>query len=442
MSEQRGSEQSRRSFLGQAVAVAGVAAIAGSAAASNRAGKPAFVAERSKKKAVRLAPGETIRMAVIGTGGMGTGHCQSTMAMAKRGEENVQIVALADVNQVRMADAHRRCESEQGITVDQYTDYRKLLERDDIHGVLVASPEHWHGKHCTDALMAGKDVYCEKPMTLRLEEGLALREVVLKNPDRIFCVGTQKIILPKYIEARRLIKEGAIGKPTMSQTSYCRNSKDGEWLYYGLDPKWQPGVNMDWEAWLGDLPKRPWSPEIYARWRRYKDFSTGIVGDLLVHEITPLIMALDSGWPTRVCASGGHYVDKKMENHDTVNLNVEFEDGHTMIIAGSTANEVGLETLIRGHKGNMFLNSRHVVIRPERLYVDDIDARTVECADIGNDQEKLRLNWWQCMRSREPAISNVELATKVMVAVDLATRSMWDGAAYGFDPETMRARKL
>jgi predicted dehydrogenase len=310
--------------------------------------------------------------------------------------------------------------------------------------VLVASPEHWHAKHAEDALMAGKDVYCEKPMTLNLEQALHLREVVKANPDRIFQVGTQKMILPKYIAARRLINEGRIGKPTFSQTSYCRNTPDGEWNYYGLDDRWKPGENVDWKGWLGHLPEREWDPKIYARWRRYKDFSTGIIGDLLVHEVTPLLMALENqvGWPTRVVASGGHYIDKEMENHDQVNLNVQFQGEHTMIVAGSTCNEVGLENLIRGNKGNIYLNSRHCEVRPTRPYVDEVEEERVECPEIGNDQELLRLNFFQCIRSREPAISNVDHATKVMVIVDLATRSMWEGAAFEFDEGSMYVRKL
>ena len=436
------SEQSRRSFLAQAAALAGTAA-AVSAAEFSVKPRPGV---RSAVRGNRLRAGETIRMGVIGPGGMGTGHCYSTCDMVGRGEEDVEIVALADVNQVKMADTAKGIKERRGWEVDQYTDYRELLARDDIHGVLIASPEHWHHQHAIDALMAGKDVYCEKPMTLRLDQALKLRETVKANPDRIFQVGTQKMILPKYIAARKLINEGRIGKPTFSQTSYCRNSPNGEWNYYGIDPAWKPGENLDWKAWQGYLYKadREWDPKVYIRWRRYSEFSTGIIGDLLVHEITPLLMALENqvGWPTRVVASGGHYIDKDMDNHDQVNLNVQFQGEHTMIVAGSTCNEVGLENLIRGNKGNIYLNSRHCVVRPTRPYVDEVEEETVECPEIPNDQEQLRLNWWKCIRSREEAISNVDHATKVIVMVDLATRSMWEGSAFEYDPDSMYVRKL
>lgn len=432
---------SRRDFLVTSAALAGAAGVLGACSNAMKgasAGKPVPRAAGS----TMVRSGEPVRMGVIGTGGMGTAHCHAFMALAADGREDVEIVALADVCDLRVADARKACEEKQGNTVDTYRDYREMLARDDIHGVLIASPEHWHAQMAVDAMASGKDVYLEKPMTLRLDEALWLRKVVMANPDVIFQVGTQMIMLPKYRAARDLIRRGAIGKPTLSQTSYCRNSREGEWLYYEINPAWQPGVNLDWGAWCGPLGPAPWDPEVYARWRRYRKWSTGIIGDLLVHVMTPLMLATDQGWPTRVVATGGHYVDQAMENHDQVDLQIQFEDGHTMIVAGSTCNEVGLETMIRGHKANLYLGGRHCELRPERIYVDEVDRKTVHCEDIGNDQDQLRLNWLSCMRSRKQPESGVELGTKVMVAVDLATRSIWEGSAFEFDPERMAVRRI
>jgi predicted dehydrogenase len=429
---------SRRAFLARTAALGSVPLFASCASSTK------FPRREAKAAAPRvpLADDEPIRIGVIGTGGMGGGHCRSLMGLAKDGRENVQVVAVCDVCDSRLEGARKVCADEQQMSVDAYRNYHEVLSRDDVHGVLIATPEHWHGTMARDALEAGKDVYVEKPMTLRLDDALELREVVLANPQMIFQVGTQKMILPKYTVARDLITADAIGRPTFSQTSYCRNSRHGEWLYYPIDDSWEPGVNLDWEAWCGPLGPAPWDPEVYARWRRYRRYSTGIIGDLLVHQMTPLMMALDQGWPVRVVATGGHYVDMAMENHDQVNINVEFERGHTMIIAGSTCNETGLETMIRGHKANLYLGGRHCELRPERIFADEIDPERVDCPDIGNDQDELRLNWLQCMRSREPAVSGIDLATKMMVAVDLATRSLWEGPAYQFDPATMTASAI
>ncbi len=434
------SGDSRRTFLAQSAALAGAAMLGAQASAGSMSAANILPTVKARKGSVPKAD-EAIRMGIIGTGGMGGGHLHSIISLAQQGKTNTQIVAVCDVCDLKSEGAKKAAEEKQGITVDAYRNYHDLLKRDDIHAVLIASPEHWHAQHIIDALESGKDVYTEKPMTLRLDQALAVRKAVLANSDRIFQVGTQAIMLPKYNKARDVIKSGLIGTPVWSQTSYCRNSTSGEWNYYGIDPNWKPGVNLDWDAWLGYLGPREWDPKVYARWRRYKDFSTGIIGDLLVHVMTPLIFALDSGWPTRVVATGSHVIDKDMENHDQVNLTVQYEDGHTMVIAGSTANEVGLETMIRGHKANIYLNSRHCEIRPERIFVDDIDSERIECEDIGNDQDQLRLNWLECIRTRQPAKSNIDLASKVLVAVDLATRSMWEGHAFTFDPDKMRASK-
>jgi len=433
----QGPIHTRRAFLATTAAAAGATALLGA-----RPVKAARAPIPRARARTPLGPDDPIRMGVIGTGGMGTAHCQSIIALAQGGHENVQIVALCDVCKPRLDNARTICQTQQSIDVDVYRKHEQILARDDLHGVLIAVPEHWHAGVAEAALLAGKDVYLEKPMCLNLPDALRLRQVVQSNPELMFQVGTQMIQLPKYKAAADLVAEGAIGKPTMSQTSYCRNSKDGEWLYYTIDPQVVPGPNLDWERWCGPLGLQPWDPAVYARWRRYRKFSTGIIGDLLVHVMTPLVMALDMGWPTRVIASGGHYVDKAMENNDQVNITVQFEGEHTLVVAGSTANEVGLETMIRGHRGNIYLGGRNAVLRPERIFVDDVDERTIEVPDIGNDQDKHRLNWLASIRSRKQPASGVDLGMKIMVIVDLATRSMWGGQAYSFDPASMSARAI
>jgi predicted dehydrogenase len=203
-------------------------------------------------------------------------------------------------------------------------------------------------------------------------------------------------------------------------------------------------VNLDWKTWCEPLGQVPWNPEIYARWRRYRKYSTGIIGDLLVHQMTPMIKALRLGWPVRVVATGGHYVDKTMENHDQVNITVEFEHDHTMIVAGSTCNELGLERVIRGHKGNLYVGGRIAALRPERIWAEEVEEREFPppTGPAIGDQQALRLHWLDCIRTRAKPRSDVELGTKVMVIVDLATRSMWEGGAFGYDPERRRVRRL
>ena len=433
---------SRRDFLRTAAAAAaGTGIAAGIIRAEEELDDGGPVAQGAPRAA--LEPGDDVRIGIIGAGGMGSGHVDAFLKLGASGAAKVRIEALSDVCDSRWYAAKKKIDEVQGGDLVVHTDYRDLLTTPSLHGVLIATPEHWHGRMAEEAIVAGKDVYVEKPMTLNLRDALRLQKVAHANPHVSVVVGTQYVMTPSYRAAKDLIAEGAIGTPVWSQTSYCRNSRTGEWNYYEIDPHWTPGVNLDWEAWCGPLGRADWSPEVYARWRRYRKYSTGIIGDLLVHHMTPLIRALDAGWPVRVSATGGHYVDKAMENHDQVNITVEFERGHTMIVAGSTCNELGVERVIRGHKANLFVGGRTALIRPERIYADEIEPREIQPPPGArpNDQDALRLHWLDCIRTRQASMSDVDLGTRVMVIVDLATRSLWEGGAFRYDPGRRAVRK-
>lgn len=433
---------SRRHLL----AMGAAATVAGACATGGAEQKKSYVGVRGADRA-RPKAGEPIRIAIIGIGApstpaMGYGHLQRICALAKEGKENVQVVAICDVAAPYLERGVKFAKEAQGIDVRGYADYRAMYAAEkDLHGVLIATPEHWHGQQAIDAMAAGLDVYCEKPMTYDLEQALELRAAVLANPQNVFQCGTQFLQHRKYWKAKELIAAGVIGKPTFSQTSYCRNSKGGEWLY-GIDDKIVPGQTLDWNAWCGPAGEAKWDPAVFFRWRRYSKWSSGIIGDLLVHVTSPLVYALDQGWPVRVTASGGHYHDTEMQNPDQVNLTVEFEKGHTMTVAGSTCNETGVEAMVRGHMANLYLGGNDCILRPERIFAEEIEEQTFPSASSGlNDQDEHRLHWLGCMRTRKAAIGDVDTAAKVMVIVDLAARSIWTRSAWTFDPATMQAAK-
>ncbi len=415
---------SRRRFLKTTAA-------ASAAAALTHSSLPAAAYRRV------LGAAERVRIGVIGPGGMGSGHVGSFGDFHKSGKFPVDLVALSDVAIPHMERAKAMADERQnGVKIALHQDYRRLLDMKDVDGIVNATPEHWHCQIGVDAIEAGKDVYGEKPLTLTIEEGFRVKAAVDAS-KQIFQVGTQKMALSKYRAAREMVKAGKIGKPLWSQTGYCRNTPTGEWNYYGIEMDLKPGVNLDWKMWCGPKGDRPWDPLIYHRWRRYKDFSTGIIGDLLVHEMTPLMYALDSDYPVRVHCAGAHMIDLDMENHDQVLITAQFPDGHTMLVAGNTNNEQSFTNMIRGQKGTIYLGGKDAELRPERPFADDVEAEKSDLPDVA-DQDMLRLNWLECIKSREPNFSQVEFATKMMVVVDLATRSAWDGRAYAFDPGTRK----
>lgn len=389
---------------------------------------------------------KVLKLGVIGLGAdgacaMGLNHARSFIDLSKQGKEKCQIVAICDLCTIHLDAAKKDLlERQPGVEIATYTKHEELLARKDLDGVIIAVPEHAHAHVAIDAIKAGKDIYTEKPMTLHLEDALRMWDTQKAHPNVIAQVGTQMTRMPKFHEARKLIHSGAIGTPTFSQTSYCRNSKDGEW-HYPINKDWKPGVNLDWERWCGSLGSIPWDPKLYYQWRRYHVASTGIIGDLLVHVMTPMMLAIDQGWPVRVSATGAHLVDKDMDNCDNINIVAQFETGHQMMVAGSTCNEVGLETLIRGHKGNIYLGSRHCTVRPERIFAEELEEKTIECPDIGNDQDVHRLGWMHSVRTREQPFCGIELGTKVMVIVDLAQRSIWQGGAWTYDPATRKVAR-
>ncbi len=427
--------KTRRDFFKSTAATA-----AGAMMGSYAVGSKARAQEGGEIKKAPGGPNERVNLGLIGTGGMGSAHLRAFMGLAEKGIENVRITAVCDVAVPKLESNQAACAERQGCEVKAYKNYRELLDDKGIDCVLIASPEHWHAQMAIDALDAGKDVYVEKPMTLRLDESFRLYRASMKSKNFVQ-VGTQYMTYPRYVAAQKLIADGGIGHPTFSQTSYCRNSRDGEWLYYGIDPDIVPGPALDWEAWCGPLGLQPWNPQVYFRWRRYKKFSTGIIGDLLVHMMTPLMMAVDAGWPVRVTATGGHYIDKAMENHDQVNITAQFEKGHTMIVAGSTCNEQGIEPMIRGHKGTIYLSSSDMIMRPEALFVDEVDEARERFEGM-DPHNAIRSDFLDCVRTRNEPVSPVKHAAKVMVIVDLATRSMWEGSAFDFDPVNWTARAI
>jgi predicted dehydrogenase len=206
-----------------------------------------------------------------------------------------------------------------------------------------------------------------------------------------------------------------------SETGYYRNSKKGEW-HYAVDPAVQPGEALDWKAWCGPLGEQPWDTLVYHQWRRYRKFSTGIVGDLLVHQMTPLMHTIDQGWPVRVVAVGAHHVDMKMENFDQVNLLVQFETGHTMTVSGSTCNANGPAPIIRGHKGSIHLSGNNCRFTPEKIWAEELDPDD-SFKGGGDSHDKLRLDFLACCRERRTPLSTVDLGLKVMI-VSLSAKAM------------------
>ncbi len=258
----------------------------GSAATMLAAAVPAQIPKGANDK---------INIACIGFGIMGQGDVSTVTTVP-----GAKLVAVADVYE------GRRTKAKEVYGKDIFTtrDYREILARADVDAVIVATPDHWHQIIACDAMHAGKDVYCQKPMVQKVEEGAAVIKAE-KETRRILQVGSQRASSILYAKAREVIKQGSIGDVRMVEAYWDRNSAQGAWQY-SIPPDATPQT-LDWDRFLGHAPKHPFAPIRSFRWRNYQDYGTGVAGDLYVHLFTGIHYVMDSNGPNRVMSTGGLY---------------------------------------------------------------------------------------------------------------------------------------
>jgi len=238
------------------------------------------------------AANDNINIALIGSGGMGQGDVRDALR-----NPGVKIVAAADIY-----DGRRKRMEEEYPGIFTTRDYREVLARKDVDAVIIATPDHWHARISIDAMNAGKDVYCEKPMVQKIEDG-KLVIAAQKKSGRIFQVGSQYASAHSFQKIRELLEQGAIGELNMVEAWLDRNTAMGAWQY-SIPPD-ASLQNIDWDRFLGTAPKRPFEPIRLFRWRNYTDYGTAVAGDLYVHLLTGLHTATRSLGPKRVYSTGG-----------------------------------------------------------------------------------------------------------------------------------------
>jgi predicted dehydrogenase len=332
---------SRRIFVGSSTLALGQAALAQKVSANDR-----------------------VHVGCIGFGIKGQDDVQTAI-----GIPGVELVAVADVYQGRLALARERY----GDHIFTTRDHRELLARSNVDAVIVATPDHWHGRIATDAMNAGKDVYCQKPMVQKVEDGHMIIDAQ-KKTGRILEVGSQRVSSILYAKAKELIHSGSIGEVHLIEAFWNRNSALGAWQY-SIPPDASPKT-IDWDRFLGDAPKLPFEPVRLFRWRNYRDYGTGIAGDLFVHQFSGIHFVMNSLGPRRVCASGGTYFwkdgrdvpDLMMGMYDypatdahpgfQISLRVNFEAGGTGGADSNGFRFVGTEGILNLSVGNALTLSK------------------------------------------------------------------------------------
>jgi len=309
----------RRNFLGSSAAV-GLGVLA----------HPSFSAKV-------FGANDRIVMGIIGAGGMGRNH----MEVFK--EQGVEWAAVCDVYGVHRDLGLENARS--GAT--GYADHRQLLERKDIDAVLIATPDHWHRDHLLDALKAGKDVYCEKPLSWSIEQGADMVDAVRKT-DRIVQVGMQRRSSPIVQECKQLVDEGKLGEINLVRA---------EW-YWNRTLSVRPVLEskLDWGRFSGPAGKQPFEPVRFRHWRYFWAFSGGNMTDQGTHLIDVIQWLTDAAKPLAAHCYGAVYKLHPAETPDTFCAVFEypkFTCTWTLTYTNSYQNGWGI--VFHGQKGTLEL---------------------------------------------------------------------------------------
>ncbi len=282
------NESNRRKFI-RSLALSTAAVAAGTRALGNENKSAHFTIQQKS----RFTANDNINIALIGSGGMGV---QDTITALQ--VPGVKLIAVCDLYDGRLQEAKTRW----GKDIITTRSYKEILSRKDIDAVIIATPDHWHQQISIDALKAGKHVYCEKPMVHSILEGPAVIKAQ-KESGKVFQVGSQGVSSLGNEKAKELLKSGAIGELNYAEGFWARHSPTGAWQY--PIPADASPANVDWDTYVSNTVKRPFDATRFFRWRNYKDYGTGMSGDLFVHLFSSLHFITNSVGPSKVYAAGG-----------------------------------------------------------------------------------------------------------------------------------------
>jgi predicted dehydrogenase len=255
-----------------------------------------LASEGTQKQVIPYEPGissnDKIRVATIGMGIMG--HADTDSALKIPG---VELAAVCDLYTGRLT----RAKEKYGDSIITTRDYRELLQRKDIDAVIIATSDNWHARISIDALNSGKAVYCEKPVVQKISDGLAVI-AAQKKTGKPMQVGSQRVSSIVYRKAKELYRSGSIGQLNCIEASFDRQDALGAWEY--TMPVDGSPQTVDWDRYIEGMNKIPYDPKKFFWWRNYRDFGTGVAGDLFVHLLSGIHLITDSVGPNIIFASG------------------------------------------------------------------------------------------------------------------------------------------
>lgn len=416
-----GSSISRREFIrtgAQSAAIAG-----------------ALLAVPYVSRARVLGANDRIGVGFIGVGGRGGSHVATVKRLGEQGAK-VQVTAVCDVFRYRLD------ESSKFSGAKAYRKHADLLADSNVDVVCIATPDRLHVPQAIDAVRAGKDVYCEKPMGHWAQFDLSRQFCEeTKKLKRVVQIGNQGNSSPAWQKVKELVQSGAIGRVQLVNAGFFRHGDWGERMPIA-DPEAQPGPDLDWEAFLGDAPKVPFSVQRFFSWRKYLDYAGGPCTDLLPHLFTPFASAIGLRFPSKAVASGGifKYTTYDREVPDTFNMCLDYPEKLSVVIYSTLANDYVTEPAIHGDEGTLTLQNPG----EWNVGIDSITLvpRKGERKVFPMHKEDTTVAHWKnfldCVRSRERPVSDVEFGLHVQAALNMAMLSLLNDKVVKFDAAQQR----
>lgn len=356
-----------------------------------------------------LGANDRIRIGLIGAGRQGRNLLGKVLD-----EADAQVVALSDVYQPNLEFV-----SSQVPQADTYTDFRKILDRNDVDAVVIATPDHWHALGTILACQAGKDVYVEKPLSHNIREGRKMIEVA-RDHDRVVQVGTMQRSATVFQEAVEIVQSGDLGPVSFVRTwNYGNAYPEG----IGSPADSAPPKGLDWDMWLGPAPRRPFNinrfgvildEELnYQRWASFRwfwDYAGGMMTDWGVHLLDIVQWALEVDAPDSISASGGkYYLQDNRETPDTLSATYQYP-GFVCTYENRVCNSFPMEgrgygIMFHGTEGTLFVDRGSLELVPEPG--SKLESLNMEVEE--NMLAKHMRNFLECVKSRKRPRSDIEI---------------------------------
>ncbi len=389
---------SRRAFLARTSALASLAVDSRQALATTR-------------------HNDRVGIGIIGAGGRGTDHLHELIRLAS--SQNVAITAVCDVWRKAREAAAETLKRSGAPQPRQFSRFGDLLAQPDVDAVVIATPDFSHGTILTAALKAKKDVYVEKPMTIDLASAQQALELA-RSGQRVVQVGTQRRSDGHFRAAAKLASSGVLGKINRVSASVAFN-----------EPRWRRDMSdviaadVDWDAYLLNLPGRPFDPRLLRQWQLYRETSNGLPGLWMTHFADAVHLVTGARIPRRAVALGGIYVWKDGRQHtDTFHAVLEYPEGFLFDWGMGLGNAAGGHFRVHGTKATLDLD--RWTIQPE--------SRGEESQRVIADRSSSHMeNWLECLRNRRRPNADIEFGYQHVVATVMAAQALETGRRQAFD---------